>query len=493
MEIKPNPVQVIPPSAEQKGLFEAPFKEKADIAVALEKPKLTPEQLTSIPDMIDGHQLSPKDKYDLLLDALVVDQKDVYYFVDDKGYIMRHFTEEPTDKEKRFVNFEDVTFDMKKTQLNEQNFEYLKKSLKYLGFGENLNSALEVRLKEGSDKFTLGASAAFSTPNAKDMVNYELRFSKSKTTDNYFLNDYQATLEKGNANGTAQEPVSRVFTLNKGNDITAKEAYNLLSGRSIQKNAEVADRLTVLAGTQEVAKVLSIPDAKAKIQELAKTVSANDYAIQGKDNVIIKAFDKSAKEIPVKAARENLQLIHSFIQKNDKGNDDIPYDVKDMAGAKQMIKELIKDKNTASLTVTEKGVPIVKFDEKGKEVDLPPTKRKEEVWMKLDFEKKNDQGEFPFKTFFKNYGFDLDKVVTAHPIKELNDPDHRERLMSSLKRGNLQSVTLEKNGTEEKAFVAASPQFKNLSLYDKDLKLVYEKPQDIKVQNQEDKGYQRSR
>lgn len=372
MEILPNPVQVIPPTAEQKELYEAPFNGKHDPSVVLEKPKLTPEQLISIPDVIDGHQLSAKDKYDLLLDALVVDQKEAYYFLDDKGYIQRHFTEEPTDKGKRFVSFEDVTFDMKKTQLNEQNFEYLKKSLKYLGFGENLNSALEVRLKEGSDKFTLGASAAFNTPNAKDTVNYELRFSKSKTTDNYFLNDYQATLEKGNANGTVQEPVSRVFILNKGNDITAKEAYNLLSGRSIQKNAEITDK-----------------------QNLAESGE--------------------------------------------------------------------------------------------------PTKRKEEVWLKLDFEKKNEQGEIPFRTFYKNYGFDLEKAVTAHPIKELNDPDHRERLMSSLRRGNLQSVTLEKNGTEEKAFVAASPRFKNLSLYDKDLTLVYEKPQEVQVHNQEEKSHQRSR
>ncbi|SDM82845.1 hypothetical protein [Pedobacter antarcticus] len=495
MEILPNPVQVIPPNAEQKELFEAPFKGSKDTTVSLEKPKLTPEQLTSIPDVIDGHQLSVKDKYDLLLDALVVDQRDVYYFVDDKGYIMRHFTEEPTDKDKRFVNFEDVTFDMKKTQLNEQNFEYLKKSLKYLGFGENLNSALEVRLKEGSDKFTLGASAAFATPNAKDMVNYELRFSKSKTTDNYFLNDYQATLEKGNANGTVQEPVSRVFTLNKGNDITAKEAYNLLSGRSIQKNAEITSKFEIRAGflTPAEAKVSTMPEARAKVQELVKANKNVDYEIWHQD-AVIKRFDAKGKDITDKSvARENLALVHSFIHKNDKSNDDIPYDVKDMAGARQMVKELTKDKNTASLTLTEKGIPVARFDEKGKEIDLPPTKRKEEVWMKLDFEKKNDQGDFPFKTFFKNYGFDLDKAVTAHPIKELNDPDHRERLMSSLKRGNLQSVTLEKNGTEEKAFVAASPQFKNLSLYDKDLKLVYEKQQEIKGQNQEDKGYQRSR
>ncbi|MEN0053574.1 MAG: hypothetical protein AAGC65_07885 [Mucilaginibacter sp.] len=493
MEIKPNPVQVIPPTNEQKELFEAPFKQEADLAVALEKPKLTSEQLTSIPDIIDGYQLSSKDKHDLLFDALVIDQKELYYFVDEKGYIMRHFTDEPTGDDKRFVNFEDVLMDMKKTQLNEQNFEYLKTGLKYLGFGDNLSYALEVRLKEGSDKFTLGASAAFPTPTAKDMVNYELRFSKSKSTDNYFLNDYKASLEKGNPDGTFQEPVSRVFALNVGNDITAKEAYNLLSGRSIQKKAEVTDKYTVLAGGQETAKVLNIPDARAKIQELAKTSAAGDYAIQGKDNIVIKTFDKNGKETPVKTARENLQIIHAFIQKNDKGNNDIPYDVQDMAGAKQMVKELIKDKNTQGITLTEKGVPIAKFDEKGKEVELTPTKRKEEVWMKLDFENKNAQGDYKFRTFFKNYGYDLDKAVAAHPIKELNDPEQRERLMSSLKRGNLQSVTLIKNETEEKAFVAASPQFKNLTLYDKDLKLVYEKAQDAKVENQENRGYQRSR
>lgn len=492
MEIKPNPVQVIQATEEQKQLFEKPYEKDTNLAVAIEKPKLTAEQLASIPDVIDKHKLSEQDKHDLIFDALVIPDKDVYYFVDEKGYLMRHFAEQQTDNEKRFVNFEDVSFNMKKSQLNEQNFDYLKNSLKYLGFGENLNTALEVRLKEGSDKFTLGATAEFKTAVAKDFVNYELRFSKSKTTDNYFLNNYQATLEKGNPNGTAQEPVSRVFSLNIGNDITAKEAYNLLSGRSIQKKAEVPDRLTVLAGAQEVGKVLKVQEAMNKVQELAKSKAANDYSIQAKNNVIIKAFDKNGKEVPVKE-RQNLQLIHSFIQKNDRGNDDIPYDVQDMAGARQMIKELVKDKNTASITLTERGVPIAHFDPKGKEIDLPVTKQKEEVWLKLDFEKKNEQGDYQFKTFYKNYGFDLDKALSAHPIRELNDPDKRESLMASLRRGNLQAITLEKNGGEEKAYVAASPQYKNLSLYDKELKLVYEKPQEIKVQNQEERSYQRSR
>ncbi|QJD98540.1 hypothetical protein HH214_21525 (plasmid) [Mucilaginibacter robiniae] len=492
MEIRPNPVQVIQATDEQKQLFEKPYEKDTALAVTIEKPKLSVEQLRSIPNVIDNYQLSDKDKHDLLFDALVIPDRDIYYFVDEKGYLMRHFADQQTDKEKRFVNFEDVSFNMKKSQLNEQNFDYLKKSLKYLGFGENLNTALEVRLKEGSDKFTLGATAEFKTAVAKDLVNYELRFSKSKTTEKYFLNNYQATLEKGNPNGTMQEPVSRIFNLNVGNDITAKEAYNLLSGRSIQKKAEVPDRLTVFAGAQEIAKVLKVQEGVAKVQELAKTKATNEYAIQGKDNVVIKAFDKNAKELPVKD-RQNLQLIHSFIQKNDKGNDDIPYDVQDMAGARQMIKELIKDKNTANITLTERGVPIAQFDAKGKEIELPVTKHKEEVWLKLDFEKKSEQGDYQFKTFYKNYGFDLDKAVTAHPIRELNDPDRRESLMASLRRGNLQAVTLEKNGGEEKAFVAASPQYKNLSLYDKDLKLVYDKPQDIKVQNQEERSYQRSR
>lgn len=493
MEIVSQPVKVIPANNDQKELFELPSNEKTDLSVAIEKPKLTTEQEKSIPDVIDNITLTSKDKQDLLFNAFSPEQSEAHYLVDDNGFIVRHFADQETNKDRRFVNFEDVTFDMKKSQLNEQNFEYLKNSLKYLGFGENLNAALEARLKEGSEKFTLGATAVFDAPGANDTIHYELRFSKSTSTDKYFLNNYQATLELNAADGKVQEPVSQVFSLNKGNDITAKEAYNLLAGRAILKKAELSDRLVIVADNQEAAKVLNIAEAKTKISELASNKVAESYTLLAKNNTVVKTFDKTGKEVPYKGERQNLQLIHAFIQKNDKGNDDIPYNVTDMAGARQMIKDLTKDKNTAHITLLENGVPFARYDGKGKEIDIEPTKRKEDVWFKLDFEKKGEHGNYAFKTFFQGYGFDLDKALSNHPIKELNDPERKERLLASLRRGNLQSVTLDNQGTEVKGYVAANPQFKNLSLYDKDLKPVFEKAQEKKVQDQESKGYQRGR
>lgn len=360
MEILSHPVQVARQTPEQ---IEFVSKEQNS------KLKLSPEQEKSIPDVIDGFNLSKKDKQSLFFDKFQPVDKDVYYFVDKNQIIAKNDGKE-LENGVKFVSFDSVKFDMKKTELNLDNFDYLKNSLKYLGFGENLNSALEARMREGADKFTLGATAEFSTPIAKDLINYELRFSKSTTSDKYFLNNYQASLEKGLKDGKFDSPVNQVFFLNKGNDITAKEAYNLLSGRAIQKKAELG----------------------------------------------------------------------------------------------------------------------------GKVIDGQETpKRKEEIWVKLDFEKKNEQGNSPFKTFHKEYGFDLQASLQKHPIKELNDPDKRERLISSLNRGNLQAVTFEKSSGEEKGYVSANPQYKNLNIYDKDMKLQFEKKEDIKVDNQETKTPSRGR
>jgi len=129
--------------------------------------------------------------------------------------------------------------------MNKSNIEYLQRSLKYLGFGTALNEVLEKNLAEGKEKFAIATSAQFDNKQSlkdkeypKDTINYELQFSKSKKSDNYFLNKYAATLEKG---GT-DEALRQTFYLNKGNDITAKEAYNLLSGRSVSKTVEISPK-----------------------------------------------------------------------------------------------------------------------------------------------------------------------------------------------------------------------------------------------------------
>jgi hypothetical protein len=48
--------------------------------------------------------------------------------------------------------------------MNQENLEYLKKSLKYLGFGEKLDSALENMIKEQPMQFQLKMTGEFKHP-----------------------------------------------------------------------------------------------------------------------------------------------------------------------------------------------------------------------------------------------------------------------------------------------------------------------------------------
>src|SRR5690606_4315725 len=101
-------------------------------------------------------------------------------------------------------------------------------------------------------------------------------------------------------------------------------------------------------------------------------------------------------------------------------------------------------------------------------------KRKENIWIKLDFENQNSKGDNKFKKFYPNYGFDLDAALQTLSIAEMKEQQQRERLLGSLKRGNLQLVTLEAEDTKNSLYIAANPQFKRLDVYDKELKEVYQ-------------------
>jgi hypothetical protein len=56
------------------------------------------------------------------------------------------------------------------------------------------------------------------------------------------------------------------------------------------------------------------------------------------------------------------------------------------------------------------------------------------------------------------YGFNLESVLAKHPIKDLNDPTTKDRLMQSHERGNQHKVKFVKGDNEEKMFIEANPQ-----------------------------------
>lgn len=116
--------------------------------------------------------------------------------------------------------------------MNIKNLEFLKEGLKYLGFGDKLNADLENKIKEQPNEFKLNLVGEFNKDNIKDRVNFTLDFKKSDQTDMYFFNRYQATLKNDDP---AQEK-TQTFYITKNSGITAKEAYNLLSGRAVNKD-----------------------------------------------------------------------------------------------------------------------------------------------------------------------------------------------------------------------------------------------------------------
>lgn len=126
--------------------------------------------------------------------------------------------------------------------MNEKNLDYLKRQLFYLGFGEKLNQVLETAISRELPKFKLGVSNTqrpLENPDRNaprtDHISYELNFNRGKDSDVYYLNDYLVTLHKAGES----VPRSQTFDLQRDHQITALQAYKLLSGLSFEKEVSL--------------------------------------------------------------------------------------------------------------------------------------------------------------------------------------------------------------------------------------------------------------
>lgn len=216
--------------------------------------------------------------------------------------------------------------------MNQKNFEYLRDQVKYTGFGEGLENDLKQKMEDGKPEFKLQNQTQYGN----DSVTATLNFSQSKQSDMYFFNSYQLSVQKENS----PEVMEQTFYINKGNNITLKEAYNLMEGRSVNK-------------------------------------------------------DLTNKEGQVYNA-----------------------------------------------------------------------------WIQMDFKQSDDNGNFKLKHYHQNYGYDLEAVLSRHPIRELSNEEYKSNLMDSLKKGNLQSATFQINGAEQKQYIEANPQFKTINIYDSSMQRV---------------------
>lgn len=207
----------------------------------LEGAKLTEWQKDNTSDLIDGFENTPEElkevmeKWQQKIDD-GLDYNDCANFqkeCEDLGYTFDY-------------GLDSVPFDLRKIDLKEHNInnqnskimttqnkdfdqvKYLKDQLKYLQFGEGekLHKDLEAGINSSEKEFQIKTSSNKTLPG--NTVDFTLNYNKSEK-GGIFLNSYQAELK--NKKG---EELSHIFNISKENTFDAKEAINLLEGRSVK-------------------------------------------------------------------------------------------------------------------------------------------------------------------------------------------------------------------------------------------------------------------
>jgi|GEM_PF-770281 len=235
-----------------------------------------------------------------------------------------------------------ISDNIKTTVMNEKNFDYLKEQIKLTGFGEGFEETLKKSLEKKGPDFTLAYNKQFGN----DQVDVQLHFNKSKQSDMYFFNKYTVAVkpEKG-------QTVEQTFFIGKENNFTFKEAFNLMSGRAVNKD------------------------------------------LHNKEGQVYNA------------------------------------------------------------------------------------------WVKMDFKQPDDNGNYKMQHYHQNYGFKLEEALAKYPIKELQEETQKARLLSSIRKGNLQSVTLVVDNKETKYFIEANPQFKTINVYNENMQRISNKQENRESQS----------
>ncbi|BBQ08795.1 hypothetical protein [Elizabethkingia anophelis] len=124
--------------------------------------------------------------------------------------------------------YHNQTSNIMETQKEFNQVQYLKDQMKYLGFGEGekLHKDLEKGIKSKKNEFEIKASSDKALPGNK--VDFILKFNKTES-GGVFLNSYHSKLTNDK-----NEEMSHNFPVNRENTFTAKEAVNLLEGRSVK-------------------------------------------------------------------------------------------------------------------------------------------------------------------------------------------------------------------------------------------------------------------
>ena len=209
------------------------YLEKMEFGTTEGDYSLTEQQLDQLPDLIDGHHLSKNDKYELAYGLLQKQQYGEAYSILPGGQIIKMFLDEDENSSYRHLSINEVKYNdqnhnIMETKKDFDQVQYLKDQMKYLGFGEGeqLHNDLEKGIAAKKQQFEIKTGSDKVLPG--NQVDFTLKFNKTER-GGIFLNSYHAKLTMENS-----EERSHNFPVSKENNFTAKEAINLLEGRSVK-------------------------------------------------------------------------------------------------------------------------------------------------------------------------------------------------------------------------------------------------------------------
>lgn len=123
---------------------------------------------------------------------------------------------------------------MNSQEINQDNFDYLAKQITFTGFNTVDPRELEKQMKADKNEFSIDVH----TMVGQDKLDVQLNFGKAKNpsatrdSDYYFFNSYDVKLSKEGA----EESLGQSFKVSYGNSYTLREAYNMMEGRSVNKD-----------------------------------------------------------------------------------------------------------------------------------------------------------------------------------------------------------------------------------------------------------------
>jgi hypothetical protein len=119
----------------------------------------------------------------------------------------------------------------------------------------------------------------------------------------------------------------------------------------------------------------------------------------------------------------------------------------------------------------------------GDDKRLKATDQTYKAWKALDFKETDDRGNFKIKNMF----WDHEKAIEKYPIKELEVPYDKSRLLASLEKGNVTRMTVIRDGEEIKGTMAANPRQDRFDFYDSNNQRLELKP--IKKQQEQTQAH----